>query len=323
MMQDTAGEILLTIAIPTYNGASTLQDALDSVVTQLQTGVDILISDNASTDETAVIVSKFQAEFPQIHYKRNDENVGADRNFDLAIRQASGKFVWLFSDDDLMELGAIKSVLEVLTRHPELSALFVNYAVYSPDNKCLDPRVSAIKEDQYFEDGEMFLRAVAIGPIFCSSNVMRRSLWESADKTRFIGTSWVHYGVITSVIRNTPAYCIAKPYVRLISRAKWNTKGQLFKLTLTLARIINQLPAYGYSPSVSRNLLGLLAKSLPITAINAKRDDIKITWELICDVLREFFHAYPGYSALSFFLLLLPNGLYTVTYWAYKRIRRS
>ena len=321
-MQDPTEENILTIAIPTYNGAGTLQATLDNVVVQLQPGVDILISDNASTDETAEIVRKYQAAYPQIHYRCNEQNLGADRNFDLAIRQASGKFVWLFSDDDLMEPGAIKCVLDVLKRYHDLGTIFVNYAVYLPDNKCLDPRASAIEEDQYFRDGEMFLCAVTIGPIFCSSNIVRRSLWGSADIARFMGSNWVHYGVITSLIRNTPAYCIANPYVRLISRAKWNTKGQLFKLTLTLARIINQLPAYGYSYSVSRMLLGTVAKPLPMTTINAKRDGIKITWEIIRNTYREFFHNYPVYFTLSFFLLLLPNRLYTAAYWVYKRTKR-
>jgi glycosyltransferase involved in cell wall biosynthesis len=323
MIHDLNGEVILTIAIPTYNGASTLQETLDSVVTQLQPGVDILISDNASTDGTAEIVSRYQSIYSQIHYRCNDENLGADRNFDLAIRKASGEFVWLFSDDDLMGLGAINAVLEALNHHPELGALFVNYAVYSPDKKCLNPRASAIEEDRFFKDGESFLSVVTIGPIFCSSNIVRRSLWESADISRFIGSNWVHYGVISSVIRNIPAYCIAHPYVRLISRAKWNTKGQLFKLTLTLARIINQLPTYGYSASVRQKLLGTIAKPLPITAITAKRDGISVTWVLARNVFYEFFLTYPLYSTLSFFLLLLPNRLYTAAYWVYKRTKRS
>lgn len=322
-MQYSIDEILLTIAIPTYNGAGTLEETLNSVVSQLQPGVDILISDNASTDGTAEIVRKYQVDYSQIHYRCNEENLGADRNFDLAIRQAVGKYVWLFSDDDLMESGAIKCVLDALNQHHDLGAIFVNYSVYSPDNKCLDPRASAIKEDQYFEDGEMFFRAVTIGPIFCSSNVVQRSLWVAADITRFIGSNWVHYGVITSFMRNTPGYCIANPYVRLISRAKWNTQGQLFKLTLTLAKIINQLSLYGYSCSVIRTLLGALAKPLPMTTINAKRDGLIISRELVRSLYHELFQKYPVYSILSSFLLLLPNWLYTAAYWMYKRTKRT
>jgi glycosyltransferase involved in cell wall biosynthesis len=321
MIKNTAERNVLTIAIPTYNGAGTLKETLDSVVKQLHSGVDILISDNASTDGAAAIIKEYQAKYPQIQYRRNEENFGPDRNFDLAIREASGRFVWLFSDDDLMEPGAIQCVLDVLKQHPDLGMIFVNYAVYSPDNKCLDSRESAIKESRYFEDGEALLSAVTIGPIFCSANIVRRSLWESADIARFMNSNWIHFGVITSFMRNTSAYCIATRYVRLVARAKWNTKGQLFKITITLARIINQLPEYGYTDSVSRMLLGTIAKPLPMTTINAKRDGIEITWELIKQAYREFFHSYPGYLTLSFFLLLLPNRLYSAAYWVYKRIK--
>lgn len=323
MVQAPAGEIILTIAIPTYNGAGTLQETLDSIVTQLQPGVDILISDNASTDGTDEIVRKYQADYPQIRYRRNSENVGADQNFDLAIRHAIGRFVWLFSDDDLMEPGAIKCVLDVLKRYDDLGTIFVNYAVYLPDNKCIDPRVSKIEEDKYFKDGEMFLCAVNIGPIFCSSNIVRRSLWETSESKRFIGTNWVHYGTIATAIRNTPAYCIVNPYVRLISRATWNTKGQLFKNTLTLGHIINMLPEYGYSLPATRMVLGVIAKRLPTTTITAKRDGIKITWRLIRSVFYEFFRFFPIHSVTSVLLLLWPNRLYVFAYWVYKKTRYS
>lgn len=318
MMQNPCGETILTIAIPTYNGAGTLQETLKSVVTQLQPGVDILISDNASTDGVVDIIRNYQTSYPQIHYRCNSENVGADRNFDLAIRLAPGKFVWLFSDDDLMEPGAIKYVLDVLTRHPDLGAIFVNYAVYSPDNKCIDPRAWKV-EDEYFKDGEMFLSIVSVAPIFCSSNVVRRSLWEFSDSNRFIGTNWVHYGVITSVVRDTAAYCISHPYVRLISRAAWDTKGQLFKNTITLANIINHLPKYGYGSSVTRMVLGVIAKGLPMTAIAAKRDGIEITWIIIRSILCEFFRSFPIYSVISIVFLTLPNSLYAFAYKLYKK----
>lgn len=321
--QNPAGKIILTIAIPTYNGAGTLEDTLNSVISQLEPGVDIFVSDNASTDETAEIVRNYQHDFPQIHYQKNSENVGPDRNFDLAIRHSQGKFVWLFSDDDLLEPGAVGRVLDALKLYPDLGTIFVNYSVYTADNKCIDHKASKIEEDNYYGDGESFLSAINIGPIFCSSNVVRRSLWESSDSNRFIGSNWVHYGTITSVLRNTPAYCISAPYVRLISRATWNIKGQLYKNTLSLAHIINQLPMYGYSKAATKLILAVIAKRLPMTAIAAKRDGIATTPKLIQDTLLEFFRHFPAYSLGAVLLLLVPNVLYALAYRLYKMMRRK
>jgi glycosyltransferase involved in cell wall biosynthesis len=90
-------KIKLSIAIPTYNGAETIRETLDSIVSQLEDGVEIVVSDNASTDDTAEIVREYQASYPVIRYFCNDENLGADRNFDLAVRRAQGEYAWLFA----------------------------------------------------------------------------------------------------------------------------------------------------------------------------------------------------------------------------------
>lgn len=70
---------VLSIAIPTYNGAKYIREALDSIITQLDDvdeEVEIVISDNASTDQTPEIISEYQKKYPFIKYFRNDENLG-------------------------------------------------------------------------------------------------------------------------------------------------------------------------------------------------------------------------------------------------------
>ena len=104
-------EILLSIAIPTFNGSKYLQDTLESIVPQILSyphNVDVVISDNASEDNTKDIVKKYQEKYQFIKYFRNDVNVGPDKNFDLAIRRSGGKYVWLFSDDDLLQPDRLK-----------------------------------------------------------------------------------------------------------------------------------------------------------------------------------------------------------------------
>lgn len=314
---------VLTIAIPTYNGASTIGQTLESVVSQLTDGVDILVSDNASTDETPEIVAKFAERYPQISYRRNSENVGPDRNFDAAIVGSAGIFVWLFSDDDIMEPTAIGTLLPVLAANPSLGALFVNYAVYLPTGECLDPSAIAISGNTFYDSGERFLEAVSIGPIFCSSNVVRRELWQSADRERYFGTGWVHYGAMLSVLRDSTAYSIGAPQVRLISRAGWDTHGALFKHTVALGKIINSLGPLGYSSDVLRRVLAKIARPLPITAISAKRAGMSFSGRLVADTTREFFRSFPMHTFATWCVLLIPNFAYTFAFWAYGRMRRT
>src|SRR5215467_89544 len=104
---------LLTIAIPTYNRARCLRELLSGLTDQLknESRVELIISDNASPDETTAVVKDFVARGLQVRYIRNATNIGPDANFLQCFEQAQGKYVWLFSDDDLLVPGGIAKII--------------------------------------------------------------------------------------------------------------------------------------------------------------------------------------------------------------------
>ena len=104
---------LLTFAIPTYNRARSLERLLAILRTELEgeDRVELLVSDNASSDGTPDVVQSFPG---SIRYIRNPENLGADRNIQQCVESASGKYVWVFSDDDIVVPGTFRRVLAVL-----------------------------------------------------------------------------------------------------------------------------------------------------------------------------------------------------------------
>jgi glycosyltransferase involved in cell wall biosynthesis len=88
-----------TIGIPTYNRAGFLRRAIESALDQTYPDVEVLVSDNASTDETPEIARSFG---DRIRYHRNAENIGMWPNFELLTKLATGdNFGWL-QDDDLI-----------------------------------------------------------------------------------------------------------------------------------------------------------------------------------------------------------------------------
>ena len=89
-------DYLLTIAIPTYNGAKTIRNALDILLPQCTDEIELVISDNTSTDETPEIIPEYQKLYP-IRYIRNKINIGPDANFLQCMKLASGKFTYLLS----------------------------------------------------------------------------------------------------------------------------------------------------------------------------------------------------------------------------------
>lgn len=112
---------LITIGIPTYNGAKTIELCLDSCIAAIANtsieGLEILVVDNCSIDGTMEIVSDFVASNPEIvRYIRNDENIGLDRNIDKVFSNAKGTYVKLLGDDDLLFDDFLQNLSEILDR---------------------------------------------------------------------------------------------------------------------------------------------------------------------------------------------------------------
>jgi abequosyltransferase len=108
---------LLTIAIPTYNRSSDLAQLLGILLPQLEgrPEVELLISDNASTDDTSAVVHRFLQQFQSIRYNRHPENIGPDANFLFCFNMARGRYFWLCGDDDIILPGVIEELLSHIT----------------------------------------------------------------------------------------------------------------------------------------------------------------------------------------------------------------
>lgn len=110
---------LLTIAIPTYNRSRYLRELLSALHDQVvgESRVELIVSDNASPDDTPCVVGEFQERGLPVRYLRNVENIGADGNFLQCFEEARGKYFWLFGDDDILLPGALRPLVERLAAH--------------------------------------------------------------------------------------------------------------------------------------------------------------------------------------------------------------
>lgn len=242
----------LTIAIPTYNGQGTISGTLDSIVSQLEKGVEIIISDNASNDGTAEIIREYKLRYTNIKYFCNEENLGADKNIDLAVRRSNGDYVWLLGDDDEIILGGIKKVVGILKKYDNLASIFVNYGCYDRKNgRCITERFLQIKHDSYCKNSNDFLSMVTIYPNFLSSNIVCRQLWLKSNNKHYIGTNWIQYGTLFSILPGHSSYCIANPYIINkafnVSNKEGNKNGVALRILLNFIDIIKGLSQELYS----------------------------------------------------------------------------
>ncbi len=107
---------LLTIAIPTYNRSVYITQLLTALAPQLaqEPRVELLISDNASPDNTQDLINCFRGKGLSCRYIRNETNIGSDANFLQCFKEAAGKYVWLVGDDDIIPSGAIDRLMSFL-----------------------------------------------------------------------------------------------------------------------------------------------------------------------------------------------------------------
>jgi glycosyltransferase involved in cell wall biosynthesis len=92
----------VTIGVLVYNGGTTLRRAVESAVNQSHSGCIILISDDGSTDDSPEIGRALAAEYANVTYFRQHENIGPPRNFHFLLQQADTPyFMWLAADDFL------------------------------------------------------------------------------------------------------------------------------------------------------------------------------------------------------------------------------
>lgn len=107
---------LVTIGIPTYNRAKMLKRAIDGVLKQSYSRIEIIVSDNASSDETESMMLQWCTEDSRIRYFRQKENIGAGNNFRFVRSLASGEYFLWHGDDDYLDSDYIERCVMVLER---------------------------------------------------------------------------------------------------------------------------------------------------------------------------------------------------------------
>ena len=104
----------LTVGIPTFNRAEWLRETMESVLAQTFTSFRLIVSDNASDDDTPNVIRSFGDE--RIDYVRSDRNVGLIGNFNRLVELTDTEFLMILPDDDILYPGHLEAAVDVLER---------------------------------------------------------------------------------------------------------------------------------------------------------------------------------------------------------------
>ena len=110
---------LVSIGLPVFNGAQYLSRALESLLAQTWPGMEIIVSDNASTDESAAIAESFASRDRRVRVLRSAVNGGLDANFTRVLDAASGPFFMWAACDDWWDPRFVAAMVAALERSPQ------------------------------------------------------------------------------------------------------------------------------------------------------------------------------------------------------------
>lgn len=112
------------IGMPVYNGANFIVDAIESVLAQTFEDFELLICDNASTDETADICRTYVDKDERVRYVRNRWNIGAGPNNNRVFELSRGEFFKIANHDDINEPRFVERCVALLDERPDAVCAF-------------------------------------------------------------------------------------------------------------------------------------------------------------------------------------------------------
>jgi glycosyltransferase involved in cell wall biosynthesis len=161
----------ISVCVPTYNRGRYLSEALDSILGQSLQDIEIIISDDASTDDTPAIVAQVRDE--RLRYVRQARNMGIAENRNRCLAMARGQYItWLDSDDIYHpEMLAVQSA--VLDRHPNVGLVHGAFEVIDSEGRRLPDWPLPFARD-VIEPGKAAFRELVLSNYVNGATVMVR-----------------------------------------------------------------------------------------------------------------------------------------------------
>ncbi|TWR27566.1 glycosyltransferase [Mucilaginibacter pallidiroseus] len=252
--------VKLSICIPTYNRSAFLRSNLLSLFDQIndqENEVEVIISNNASTDDTDSVVAPYLHR-ANVTYQSQPVNLGAIKNILNVVERAKGEFCWIIGDDDFLMPGAVKNVLEVINKNSSIDFIYAKVTEIEIDEYLKYPQpfhtemVTNNTGLQYkiIERWEKLLTPqysiIFLGELMGS--VFRRALWvsyklEDLDEPYLstLNTSYPHSVIFANTMIGRKAIYLETPSVLAMagSRDWWHKLGYI-----TLVHVKSLLALY-------------------------------------------------------------------------------
>ena len=207
--------LLISLVIPTYNRSNYLKRCLDSILSQEVDCIDcyeIIVSDNASPDDTQEVIKSY-THYPQLHYFRNDTNLGARENIYRATKQAQGEYIFWLTDDDYLLPNALSRVVKAINSHPEAAYIYSPVVTIDDSSKQVFCRQDDFQENKLIDFSCKNLFVVMSSAHIFSRQILKRELidWKLWSQNK--NNAYFMIILVGNIFLNHPAYFISDDLV--------------------------------------------------------------------------------------------------------------
>ena len=191
---------LLSLCIPIYNRLEYLKRMLERFLEDkilFEETIDLLISDNCSTDDLESCVNEFKSKGLKITYNRNQKNLGPDGNFLYCFNHAKGKYCWLLGSDDIPVKGFLNSLVTVL-QGKEYGLVHLNH------------HSDGLSQLFEYSDNQKMVENIAHWITFMSSNIINTKNIAFINSNQYMDTYLIQVPYSLYSCLNSPVNAIYK-----------------------------------------------------------------------------------------------------------------
>lgn len=315
---------LLSITIPTYNRAKTLDKALGYLlpqISQFKEYIELIISDNCSSDNTKEVIRKWQVKFKEIEFTLffQNENTGFYGNFRKCKELASGEFVWILSDDDFIQDDVLKNIIQSLKENKNI--LGILYL----DSKENEPNLTTCSTLNIFDlfRYHNYKLTLASAVIFYNNNQNDSFIFNEFKNSNLIG-----FALLVDVVRYRNSASVLSGKLLKYRMDVISGYNIFDAFIFDFTKILIYMRSIGFSKkliSIYKNAIvrHILLKRYFYLKAKGKMDAGLQTYPIkkVNKILRQYFNSTYSYWIFVFPLSLVPAFLIKASYPMVEHIR--
>ena len=169
---------LVSVICLSYNHEAYVVEALNSVINQTYPNIELLIADDSSTDNSAIVINEWLKEHPNVQFLSNNTNLGSNKTFNQLAKIAKGEYIIDLAADDVLLSNCIEKQIKTFqnSKYKKLGVVYGNLIEIDEDGAFLK---NYYTEDEHPESGDIYKMVIGRTTKICSvSSMVKKSVFE-------------------------------------------------------------------------------------------------------------------------------------------------